>query len=121
MTFARILGLVTEAYGGRGGIAQASRDLVGALAAAEDVEQIQLLPRHAPDPPGVLPPKVGQAKARPGKVAYSVAAFRAAAVRPDLLFCNHLYMAPLAAAVASARQAARSPSSTPPSRPVLSS
>jgi phosphatidylinositol alpha-1,6-mannosyltransferase len=93
------LALFTDAYGGRGGIAQYNRDLVETLAA--EVRVIEILPRTAPDPPGDTPAKIHQHDARQGRVDYSIEAFRLAArVKPDVVICGHLYMAPLAALVA---------------------
>jgi hypothetical protein len=42
-----ILALVTDAFGGRGGIAQYNRDFLAAFASAES--EVVVLPRHAPD------------------------------------------------------------------------
>jgi phosphatidylinositol alpha-1,6-mannosyltransferase len=94
-----MLALVTDAYGGRGGIAQYNRDFFGALARA-GFSSITVLPRQAPDFP--RPPEtIEQLPARPGRVAYSVAALRAAFFRTiDIVFCGHLFMAPLAALIA---------------------
>ena len=46
-----VLALVTEAFGGRGGIAQYNRDFLCALAEPGGVAapRIIVLPRHAPD------------------------------------------------------------------------
>jgi phosphatidylinositol alpha-1,6-mannosyltransferase len=94
-----MLALVTDAFGGRGGIAQYNRDLLGALAGAEGVSSITVLPRLAPDP--VEPPNgITQTPPQRDRVRYAVAALRAAlAKRPDLIFCGHLYMAPLCALI----------------------
>jgi phosphatidyl-myo-inositol dimannoside synthase len=94
-----MLALVTDAFGGRGGIAQYNRDFLGALAEVGAVSSITVLPRQAPDPPQ-LPERIEQTAARPGWIAYSVAALRKALLRPvDLVFCGHLFMAPLAALI----------------------
>lgn len=94
-----MLALVTDAFGGRGGIAQYNRDLLGALAEA-GLASITVLPRHAPDSV-VSPESIRQLPARPGRAAYSVAALRTALLRAvDVVFCGHLFMAPLAAKVA---------------------
>lgn len=94
-----MLALVTDAFGGRGGIAQYNRDFLGALAQAGLVS-ITVLPRHAPDS-AVPPQSIHQMPARPGRAAYSVAALRIALFQSvDVVFCGHLFMAPLAAQVA---------------------
>ena len=48
---------VGDAFGGRGGIAQYNRDLLGALANSGLVSSVSILPRRAPDPvvlPGAI-------------------------------------------------------------------
>jgi phosphatidylinositol alpha-1,6-mannosyltransferase len=95
-----MLALVTDAFGGRGGIAQYNRDFLGALAEAGGFLSITVLPRHAPDP--ALPPeRIEQLPPRPGRIAYSVGAPGTAFFRRvDIVFCGHLFMAPLAALIA---------------------
>jgi phosphatidyl-myo-inositol dimannoside synthase len=92
----RVLGLVTEAYGGRGGIAQATRDMVDAFAGHTATTQIDLLVRLAPDPTDGMPPKVEQAPAIQSRIRYALRAIASVSRKPDLIYCNHLYMAPLA-------------------------
>ena len=47
------------------------------------------------------PERIEQTGPRPGRITYSVAALRTALFRPvDLVFCGHLFMAPLAALIA---------------------
>jgi phosphatidyl-myo-inositol dimannoside synthase len=95
-----MLALVTDAFGGRGGIAQYNRDFLGALAEIGALSSITVLPRHAPDLV-VLPDTIEQMAARPGWIRYSIAALRTALLqRVDLVFCGHLFMAPLAALIA---------------------
>src|ERR1700728_3145749 len=66
-----MLALVTDAYRGRGGIAQYNRDCFEALA-EEGLLSITILPRQAPDSSG-MPEAIEQLQARPGRIAYSVA------------------------------------------------
>jgi phosphatidylinositol alpha-1,6-mannosyltransferase len=95
-----MLALVTDAFGGRGGIAQYNRDFLEALAETRIMSSITVLPRLAPDLP-VLPYTVEQMPARPGRVAYSVGVLRSAFARSaDFVFCGHIFMAPLAALIA---------------------
>lgn len=95
-----MLALVTDAFGGRGGIAQYNRDFLGAVAEAGVVSSMTILPRYAPDL-SAPPETIEQTLARPGRIAYSVAALRTVLFRPiDLVFCGHLFMAPLAALIA---------------------
>ena len=99
-----MLALVTDAYGGRGGIAQYNRDFFGALAEV-GLSSITVLPRQAPDSP-VMHETVEQLPARAGRIAYSVAAVRTAFFRTvDIVFCGHLFMAPLAALIARLKSA----------------
>jgi phosphatidylinositol alpha-1,6-mannosyltransferase len=100
-----MLAIVTDAFGGRGGIAQYNRDFLSALAETGAVSSITVLPRQAPDLL-VLPERVEQTPARPGRIGYSIAALRTALFRPvDLIFCGHLFMAPLAALIARLKRA----------------
>jgi len=100
-----MLALVTDAYGGRGGIAQYNRDFLGAIAGMNILSSITVLPRHAPDPP--QPPRgIRQLRAHAGRIGYSVAALQTALVQPvDLVFCGHLFMVPLAAWIATIKRA----------------
>jgi phosphatidylinositol alpha-1,6-mannosyltransferase len=101
-----MLALATDAYGGRGGIAQYNRDFLSALVEVGAASSILVLPRYAPDP--VAPPSgINQATPRPSRFGYSVAALRAAGLwhRVDVVFCGHLHMAPLAALIARLKRA----------------
>jgi hypothetical protein len=92
------LALVTDAFGGRGGIAQYNRDFLSALA---NGRRIEVLPRHQPDEIDALPANVIQHRARLGRFAFAVAALRLAlSRRPRFIFCGHLYMLPLGALLA---------------------
>ncbi len=108
----KILALMTDAYGGHGGIAQYNRDLVGALCAVENVTAIEILPRSGPTAKAGLVPsaqdcphpgrvKCHQSPAASGRLRYAVNALKLAIKqKPDLIFCGHIYMAPLAWALA---------------------
>jgi len=103
-----MLALATDAFGGRGGIAQYNRDFLCALAETGAVSSIHVIPRHAPDAPGLAMPSktIRQAPARPGRIAYSVTALATALSQPvDIVFCGHLFMAPLAALIAKLKDA----------------
>ena len=69
-----ILAIVTDAYGGYGGIAQYNRDLVSALAECGAAQSIDVLPRYAPDEVGRLPEKVRQHRPVRARGALSLAA-----------------------------------------------
>jgi phosphatidylinositol alpha-1,6-mannosyltransferase len=98
----RVLALVTDAFGGPGGIAQYNRDFFSSLANSDRVDEIIVLPRRAAAVLGNLPPRVRQLPPVQGRLAYSLAALGAAATHAPIhvVFCGHLFMAPLAAAVA---------------------
>jgi phosphatidylinositol alpha-1,6-mannosyltransferase len=100
----RILALVTEAFGGNGGIAQYNRDFLSALARCDRVGNVIVLPRLGGRLVGVLPTGVRQLHPVESRLAYSVAALWTAIKHEptDLIFCGHLFMAPLAAVIARA-------------------
>ena len=89
-----VLALVTDAFGGRGGIAQYNRDFLGALASVKS--KVVVLPRLAQDAERT-PDGIEQHPARLGKFVYSWSAIaEALRIKPDIVFCGHVYMAPLA-------------------------
>ena len=98
----RVLALVTDAFGGYGGIAQYNRDFLSALAVCEGVGEVIVLPCAGARPKSALPPGVQQLYPVKSKVGYSIAALGIAQrYRPiDIVFCGHLFMAPLAAIIA---------------------
>ena len=98
----RILALVTDAYDGGGGIAQFNRDLFGAMGRSDRIQEVVVLPRAAGVLTGPMPKKVRQLPPRAGKGWYAAHALRVArALGPfEVVFCGHLFAAPLAAAVA---------------------
>ena len=100
-----MLALVPDAFGGRGGIAQYNRDFLSALVEVGAASSILVLPRYAPDP--VAPPSgINQVTPRASRFGYSVTALCAGLWRRvDVVFCGHLYMAPLAALIARLKRA----------------
>jgi len=100
-----MLAIVSDAFGGRGGIAQYNRDFLGALAETGAVSSITVVPRHAPDE-AVLPEGIEQTRARSDRINYSIAAIRTALLREvDIVFCGHLFMVPLAALIKKLKRA----------------
>lgn len=99
----KLLALVTDAFGARGGIAKFNRDLLEALCRDSTVEEVVALPRNIVDPISSLPSKLTfePASAR-GKGAYVVAALGALTRGMDGVICGHLNLLPLAAMVATA-------------------
>lgn len=98
----RILYLLTDGFGGHGGIALYNRDMLKALADAPRVTAISAVPRIAAPFTESLPAKVRwYAGAGASASAFVARAFREALrLRPgDLIYCAHLNLLPLAAAL----------------------
>jgi len=97
---ARLLALVGHAYGAGGGIAQYNRDFLGSLVASDLVSGIEILPRDGPASVQT-PAKIVQRRPRFVPPVYAAGALaRALTASFDMVFCGHLYMAPLAAVIA---------------------
>lgn len=95
------MALMTDAFGGYGGIAQYNRDFLTALNALDPNGQIHVLPRIAPEVVEHLPGRVIQHSPLRSRIAYSIAAIRLALkLRPDIVVCGHLYHGPLARRIA---------------------
>lgn len=97
-----VLALVTDAFGGSGGIAQYNRDLFKALVECPGANRIVVLPRLGSSDGISLPLGVRQFKEQRSQIVYSLAALSAAATlgRFDFIFCGHLNLSPLAAFLA---------------------
>ena len=91
----KFLLLCTDAYGGHGGIALFNRQLVGALAAHPQCEQVVVVPRLIVREQEPLPPNVvfDIAAAR-GKLAWMNAVRRRAREHFDVVFCGHINLLP---------------------------
>lgn len=99
----KLLALVTDAFGGHGGIAQYNRDLLTALDASQHIDLVRVLPRLQLGPLNALPVKIQQDKSSSARLVYSARALlNAREFRPDIVFCGHLFMVPLASLVARA-------------------
>ena len=95
-----LLALMSDGFGGRGGIALYNRDFVAALAAMPEVASVRVLQRVQRDAVGAVPPKVTLVQAASkGPLAYVAAALRSAFARPDLILCGHVNLLPLADAL----------------------
>jgi phosphatidylinositol alpha-1,6-mannosyltransferase len=95
----RALFLAMDAFGGLGGIAQYTRDLLKALCAAPQVSEVVAVPRRMPSPPGALPPKLTYSiGGLSGRVAYVGAIIRLLRKdsRFDLVCCGHIRLLPMA-------------------------
>lgn len=97
----KVLSLLTDAYGGRGGIAQFNRDMLGAICGIGHVE-VTAIPRLVTDEPRGMPPTLRfERNAARGRAAYVAVVLRQRQrTRFDTVICSHLNLLPLAAGVA---------------------
>lgn len=96
---ARILALVTDAYGGHGGIAKFNRDLLGAVSGMPRCRELTAFPRLMPNPHGPLPAGLTYNLAGlGGKFHYSWAILRHTFADRcyGLIICGHINLVPLA-------------------------
>ncbi len=98
----RVLALVTDAFGGYGGIAQYNRDFVTALSRSPRISEITVLPRIGEATSSELPEKVHQLPPVEPKAEYIISAYRVAKRQKpfDLLFCGHINAVPLCILIA---------------------
>lgn len=102
----KLLVLLTDAYGGRGGIAKFNRDLCRALSAEPLAAQLTVLPRVTPvEPVNGVPDRVEyHTKAAGSKLIYTTKAVRQAVVPKgpsfDGVICGHINLLPIAALTA---------------------
>lgn len=94
----RILALVTDAYGGNGGIAQYARDSIAAMAADPRVGEVVVLPRLTGPNPQRLPPNVCEDRAAAASTAAYIKqlAGHLARDRFDAVWAAHVNLSPLA-------------------------
>lgn len=93
----KILLLTTDAFGGHGGIAQYNRDLLSALAAMTEVEEIVAIPRYIPRPVEDLPPRLTYlSEGAGGKLRYVQTVLKALRGKYDLVICGHINLLSLA-------------------------
>ena len=97
----RILALVTDAYGGYGGISQYNCDFCRALSQSELIAEVVVLPRAGQAGALKLPAKVRQLPPQRNKFSYVASALRIAATSGpfDLIFCGHIHLIPLASMI----------------------
>jgi len=98
----RALVLVSDAYGGIGGIAKFNTDLIGAIAAMPQCAEVVVLPRGIASKVYELPPRVRFVTDAAGsKLRFARAALAAAGDgRYDVVICGHINLVPVAAAAA---------------------
>ena len=95
----KILALVTEAFGGFGGIAKYNQDFLSALCSFREHTEVVALPRLLRSDIGPLPTSLkfimGSAR---GKIAYILEALRAVLIdrQFSLIVCGHINLLPLA-------------------------
>jgi phosphatidyl-myo-inositol dimannoside synthase len=95
----RIIVLVSDAFGGHGGIAKYNRDLLGALCDMPEVTEVVAVTRRQPLPLEPLPAKLTYDTSGVGsKFRFFRAAGRHLVTdgRYDLIVCGHLHLLPLA-------------------------
>lgn len=94
----RLLVPLTDAFGGRGGIAQFNRDLLRALCVHPDVERVTAIPRVMPDAPGEYPRALDyRTEAVGGKGAYlRTVAHRVWTGAYEGVICGHIHLLPIA-------------------------
>ena len=99
----RLLAILTDAFGGRGGMAQFNRDLLRTLCAHPYCEEVVVLPRIVSEAPGPLPDRLSfRTEAAAGKVAFGWETLRLLLTRQhyEAVLCGHIHLLPLAWAVA---------------------
>ena len=99
----KLLALVTDAFGGQGGIAKFNRDMLTALCRWPGVEEVIALPRVQTETQGRLPERLTYVTAGAGGKARYGRAFVSSLARHRGLHgvvCGHLHLIPLAALAA---------------------
>ncbi len=95
----RALALVTDAFGGRGGIALYNRDFLSAVSRIQECAQIVVIPRLAKDRLEPVPTKVDfRISGLGGKLRYVGAVLKSLLQRSryDVVICAHMNLLPLA-------------------------
>ena len=95
----RVLSLVTDAFGGRGGIAAYNRSLLQALCTHRDVEQVVALPRLVTYDLEPMPYNLCYESGAVGsklRFAKGVAKLAASTKSCALVVCGHLHLLPFA-------------------------
>jgi len=95
----RILALITEAFGGYGGIALYNRDLLTALCDHHSCSKVVAVPRLMPNPLGPLPSKLDYiTDGLNDKTRFIITALKTIGRYPkfDLIICGHINLLPLA-------------------------
>lgn len=94
----KVLLLTSDAYGANGGIALYNRDIVDALAAMTEVDEIVVVVRHMPWEPIGVPAKARLRTASiSSKIRFIKTALQASGETYGLVICGHVNLLPLAA------------------------
>jgi phosphatidyl-myo-inositol dimannoside synthase len=97
----KILTLLTDAFGGRGGIAKFNRDLLTAMCQCPQIERVIAMPRSIVDKVDydLLPSKLDYINSgNPTKASFVKSVMKVVAAQPklDLIICGHLNLLPIA-------------------------
>jgi len=94
----RILTLVTDAFGGNGGIALYNRDLLTALCSRPYLREVVAIPRIMPNPCEPIPDKlIYVTKGLNGKIRYIWTVLQTIKKKQfDLIICGHINLLPIA-------------------------
>lgn len=94
----KVLLLTSDAYGANGGIALYNRDIIEALVAMPEVDEVVVIARAMPSAPVGVPPAVRLIPGSiGGKARFVKAALLATTESYDLLICGHIHLLPVAA------------------------
>jgi phosphatidylinositol alpha-1,6-mannosyltransferase len=99
----RVIALVTDAFGGRGGIALYNRQFLKALCSSSDVDQVVALPRSIVYAVEGVPQNLRfDTRSAGSKLRYARSVISLAGSRADckLVVCGHLHLLPFAAFLA---------------------
>lgn len=98
----RVLALVTDSFGGKGGIARSNQYFLSALANKNDIEQVIVIGRNSSASNEKVPSKILIHKAPQSKWGYSLCALKAVLTQGpfQLIFCGHLNLIGLTAILA---------------------
>lgn len=93
----RILVVLTDAFGGHGGIAQYNRDLLSALCSIPEISEVIAVPRTLPFPPGDIPAKLRYyPRAAGSKLRFIFSVLAVSRGKFDLIICGHINLLPIA-------------------------
>ena len=103
---ARALVFLTDAFGGKGGIAQFNRDLLTSLCSDDAYGRVVALPRILFDRPERVPKNLTfRVESAGGRMRYVRESVRAVVrERFDVVICSHINLMPIAAAAAAAQR-----------------